>query len=243
MLGSWVDKIPNYDELLCDIESKVTGRTPNAENIFPRPELIFKALDKASYDSLSVVLIGQDPYHQRPRLDGGEIHQATGLSFSVPVGVKPPPSLVNIYKELKSSIPKWNTPTHGCLEDWSSDVLLLNSSLTVEYGKAGAHAKTGWLDFTISIIQALKEREKPIVFLAWGRHAHKLVSCVEGTHHCVIKTSHPSPLGATKSGRDFIPFLGSNCFNLVNDFLRDKGLPEVDWSVSEKLVVDINDGF
>lgn len=232
-LGSWVDTVPNYEELLRGIESNVIAKTPRVENIFPKPELIFSAFAKASYVDLSVVVIGQDPYHQRPIVGGEEVQQATGLSFSVPLGVKPPPSLVNIYKELDGSIQEWSTPPHGCLDEWASDVLLLNSTLTVEHSKAGSHAKTGWLKFTDCIIQALKQRKKPIVFLAWGRHAHQLVSCVEGTHHCVIKTSHPSPLGATKSGSDFVPFLGSNCFNLANDFLRSQGLREVDWNLTK----------
>ncbi|WP_354625303.1 uracil-DNA glycosylase [Psychromonas sp. MME2] len=142
-----------------------------------------------------------------------------------------PPSLTNIHKELENSFSHFTRPTHGNLTAWTSQVLLLNSSLTVAHSKPAAHAKTGWNKFTEEIVNALIQRQKPLVFLSWGKHAHKITARAENTHHYVIKTSHPSPLGARKSGLDFDAFLGSKCFLKANDFLKMQNQPPIKWQI------------
>ncbi len=226
----WSDSLPSMTDLLNEIEININNISP-VELVLPSKELTFNAFKHSTYDEISVVIVGQDPYHQTPEVDGVLVNQAMGLSFSVPIGIKVPPSLKNIYKELESNYKDFIMPTHGDLSAWASQVLLLNSSLTVEHSKPAAHAKTGWNKFTAEVIESLVKRERPIVFLSWGKHAHKVTKCAENTHHCVIKTSHPSPLGARKSGQDFDAFLGSNCFSQANDFLRANKLETVIWSI------------
>jgi uracil-DNA glycosylase len=225
----WSNSLPPMTDLLNKIEININNITP-IEFVLPCRNLIFNAFKHSTYDEISVVVVGQDPYHQTPEVNGTLVNQAMGLSFSVPVGIKVPPSLKNIYKELENNFSDFIVPKHGNLSGWASQVLLLNSSLTVEHSKPGAHAKTGWSEFTAQVIESLVKREQPIVFLSWGKHAHKVTKCAENTHHCVIKTSHPSPLGARKSGQDFDAFLGSKCFSKANDFLRDNKLKTVAWS-------------
>lgn len=225
----WVDSLPPMDDLLNEIESNIGNVTP-VDLILPCRNLTFNAFKHSTYDEISVVIVGQDPYHQTPEVNGVLVNQAMGLSFSVPIGVKVPPSLKNIYKELEGNFNDFIVPKQGDLSAWASQVLLLNSSLTVEHSSPAAHAKTGWSKFTAQVIESLVKRERPIVFLSWGKHAHKVTKCAENTHHCVIKTSHPSPLGARKSGQDFDAFLGSKCFSKTNDFLRANQLETVAWS-------------
>ena len=225
----WTDFLPSMKELLDEIEANVRGITPEAL-ILPSFDMIFNAFKYTSFDDVSVVIIGQDPYHQICDVDGAIINQAMGLSFSVPRGLKVPPSLKNIYKELENNFVDFISPSHGDLTTWANQVLLLNTSLTVEWNKPASHAKTGWHKFTSKVIEALVQREKPIVFLSWGRHAHKITECAENTHHCVIKTSHPSPLGARKSGVGFDAFLGSQCFVRANQFLSNNGMSAINWS-------------
>jgi uracil-DNA glycosylase len=226
----WADSLPPMTELLNEIEVNINNISP-AELVLPSKNLTFNAFKHSTYDEISVVIVGQDPYHQTPEVNGALVNQAMGLSFSVPIGVKVPPSLKNIYKELESNYKDFIMPTHGDLSTLASQVLMLNTSLTVEHSKPAAHAKTGWSKFTTQVIESLVKRERPIVFLSWGKHAHKVTKCAENTHHCVIKTSHPSPLGARKSGQDFDAFLGSNCFTKANDFLEGKNIKTVDWSI------------
>ena len=227
-IKGWADHLPNMTALLDKIDANINNISP-ADLILPSTVLVFNAFKYSSYEGISVVIVGQDPYHQRPEVNGKLINQAMGLSFSVPFGVRPPPSLKNIFKELKNSYPHFKIPTHGDLSAYAPHVLLLNTALTVEHSKPAIHAKTGWSEFTSQVIAALVKREKPIVFLSWGRHAHKTTKIAENTHHCVIKTSHPSPLGATKSGKEFESFLGSKCFCKANTFLIEKKLNTVDW--------------
>lgn len=228
-IKGWADSLPSMTTLLDEIETNVRGISPEAL-ILPSANMVFNAFKYSTFDDISVVIVGQDPYHQTPEVDGIAINQAMGLSFSVPKGVKVPPSLKNIYKEMEANFSDFIAPSHGDLSVWTSQVLLLNSSLTVEHSKPAAHAKTGWSKFTAHVIEALVQREKPIVFLSWGRHAHKITACAENTHHHVIKTSHPSPLGARKSGTDFDAFLGSKCFFKTNNFLCNDNLEPVAWS-------------
>lgn len=187
--------------------------------IYPPPAQWFQAFQHTPLDQVKAVIVGQDPYH-----GPGQAH---GLSFSVPPGIALPPSLKNIYKELFAGSIQ---PTSGDLSAWAKQgVLLLNASLTVEQGAAGSHAKKGWLQFTAQCLRALNEQRNGVVFLAWGRFAHGVCADIDTARHCVIKTSHPSPLGATKAGRDFCAFLGSRCFDLANEQLQQWGKAPVDW--------------
>jgi len=197
---------------------QATGAT-----IYPPRAQWFNAFLCTPFDKVKVVIVGQDPYH-------GE-GQAHGLSFSVPEGVKIPPSLRNIYKELNRDL-GLTIPASGNLEAWARQgVLLLNASLTVREGEANSHSKQGWLRFTNTCIQHINEHRSGVVFLAWGRFAHEVCSVVDTSKHCVIKTSHPSPLGATKSGKGFAAFMGSGCFSQANDYLIHHGASPVDWSL------------
>jgi len=191
--------------------------------IYPPKAQWFNAFLTPAFDDIKVVIVGQDPYH-------GE-GQAHGLSFSVPDGIKIPPSLRNIYKELNRDL-GMPIPDSGNLEAWAKQgVLLLNASLTVRAGEANSHSKQGWLDFTHTCIEYINTQKQGVVFLAWGRFAHKVCEVVDTSKHCVIKTSHPSPLGASKSGQDFSAFMGSGCFNLANDYLTKVGKQTIDWSL------------
>lgn len=187
--------------------------------IFPPDALWFNAFLKTALADINVVIVGQDPYH-----GPGQAH---GLSFSVPSGQALPPSLKNIYKELYESTGDY---PDGDLTHWAEQgVLLLNASLTVEQGQAASHAGKGWETFTSACLQAVNQHCNHVVFLAWGRFAHKVCETVDSGRHRVIKTSHPSPLGATKAGRDFVAFLGSDCFGEVNRQLMAWGKPAVNW--------------
>ena len=180
---------------------------------------IFNAFKYTDYNDVKVVILGQDPYH--------EPMQAQGLSFSVPKGVRIPPSLVNIYKELNDDmgIP---VPSHGCLKEWASEgVLLLNAVLTVRKGNAGSHAGKGWEILTDRVIELLNEREKPMVFILWGAYAQKKAALINERRHCVIKSVHPSPLSAYRG------FFGGRYFSRTNGFLEIVGQEPVDWTINE----------
>ena len=191
---------------------KAQGKT-----IYPPGSLIFNAFDKTPYDKVKVVIIGQDPYHG----DG----QAHGLSFSVQPGVKPPPSLVNIYKELQTDI-GMPIPTSGNLDHWAEQgVLLLNAALTVRANEPASHAKIGWTDFTNAVISKLSDDKSGVIFLLWGRFAHEKQSLIDETRHFVLKAAHPSPFSADKG------FFGCKHFSKTNELLSRQGLDPIDWSV------------
>ena len=187
------------------------------KTIYPPGSLIFNAFDKTPFDKVKVVIIGQDPYH-------GE-GQAHGLSFSVQPGVKPPPSLVNIYKELQTDI-GMPIPTSGNLDHWAEQgVLLLNAALTVRANEPASHAKIGWADFTNTVISKLSDEKTGVIFLLWGRFAHEKQSLVDETRHFVLKAAHPSPFSADKG------FFGCKHFSKTNELLSKQGLDPIDWSV------------
>lgn len=191
--------------------------------IYPPRDQWFTAFLSTPFHDIRVVIVGQDPYH-------GE-GQAHGLSFSVPDGVTIPPSLRNIYKELNRDS-GMKIPHSGNLSAWAKQgVLLLNASLTVRAAEANSHSKQGWLRFTNACIHYINKHTRGVVFLAWGRFAHEVCAVVDTTKHCVIKTSHPSPLGASKSGRDFAAFIGSGCFSQANNYLKLVGKQPIDWSL------------
>ena len=184
---------------------------------YPPGRLIFNAFQRTPYDRVKVVILGQDPYHGRG--------QAHGLCFSVPQGFPPPPSLVNIFKELQSDlgIP---VPTHGNLEKWADQgVLLINATLTVRDSQAGSHQKKGWETFTNRVIKNLSEHKNGIVFLLWGRYAQAKESLIDGSRHLVLKSAHPSPLSAYNG------FFGCKHFSRTNQYLEEQGVTVIDWSL------------
>lgn len=185
--------------------------------VYPDMYDIFNALKYTAYNDVKVVILGQDPYH--------EPGQAHGLCFSVQKGVKIPPSLVNIYKELESDL-GITAPEHGCLTDWAdSGVLLLNTVLTVRRGAANSHKNKGWEKFTDSVISHLNRREKPMVFILWGANAKAKHEFITNSEHLVITGAHPSPLSAYNG------FFGGKYFSRANNYLISKGMEAVDWNI------------
>jgi uracil-DNA glycosylase len=202
---------PYFKGILSTIERERAA----GQIIYPRNGDIFNALAFTPFDAVRVVILGQDPYHGP--------NQAHGLSFSVQKGVPPPPSLVNIFKELQSDlgIPP---PSHGCLESWARrGVLLLNATLTVRAGTPQSHAQLGWERFTDKIISALNEQREHLVFMLWGSSAQKKGSMIDRAQHCVLTAPHPSPLSAHRG------FLGCRHFSTANAYLHTHGLAEIDW--------------
>jgi uracil-DNA glycosylase len=189
------------------------------KQIFPKGPNWFRALDLTPLDEVRVVILGQDPYHG--------LGQAHGLCFSVPHDVRPPPSLVNIFKELKSDL-GIEPARHGFLEHWASQgVLLLNSVLTVEMGQAASHRDRGWERFTDAVVRAVNDKAEPVVFMLWGSYAQKKVAFVDTSRHLVLKAPHPSPLSA-HSG-----FFGCKHFSQANAFLAENGQLPIDWALPE----------
>jgi len=183
----------------------------------PPGPLIFNALNSTPLDRVKVVILGQDPYH-----GPGQAH---GLSFSVQPGVAPPPSLQNIFKELKRDL-NLEIPRHGYLQHWADQgVLMLNTSLTVEQGMAGSHAKAGWHVFTDRIMEVVNARRPHLVFMLWGAHAQSKARLLDPTRHLLLKSAHPSPLSAHRG------FLGNGHFSRANQFLRQQGLEPIDWAL------------
>ncbi|MBO8175908.1 MAG: uracil-DNA glycosylase [Bacillus sp. (in: Bacteria)] len=187
------------------------------QTVYPNPYDIFNALHFTPYHQVKVVILGQDPYH-----GPGQAH---GLSFSVQPGVEPPPSLKNIFKELHNDL-GCSIPNHGHLVSWAKQgVLLLNTVLTVRRGQAHSHRGKGWEQFTDRIITLLSERERPIVFILWGRPAQTKMSLIDTSKHFVITSPHPSPLSANRG------FFGSRPFSKSNAFLRQIGEEEIQWEL------------
>lgn len=189
----------------------------NSKVIYPNMYDLFNALHYTPYSKVKVVILGQDPYHG-PK-------QAHGLSFSVNPGVKAPPSLINMYKELNSDLGCY-IPNNGYLKKWAEQgVLLLNTVLTVRAGEANSHKNKGWEEFTTKIIQVLNEKETPIVFILWGNNAISKASLITNSKHLIIKSVHPSPLSASRG------FFGSKPFSKTNDFLISTNQTPIDWQI------------
>ena len=192
--------------------------------IYPNEHDIFRAFHSSAFEDIKVCIIGQDPYFL-PGL-------AHGLSFSVNKGVKIPRSLANIYKELKSNFDDFSIPEHGYLQAWADQgVFLLNTVLTVEENEANSHKRKGWENLTRSALQKINDELNNVIFLAWGKDAHKVCEIIDHNKHKVIKTSHPSPLGASRSGKDFSSFLGSMCFKEANQYLNEHNKLEINWNL------------
>ena len=183
--------------------------------VYPPGKEIFKAFDFCSFEDAKVVIIGQDPYHGPG--------QANGLCFSVHDGVRQPPSLVNIFKEIKADLGK-DIPVSGNLERWAKQgVLLLNATLTVRASSPGSHQNKGWEIFTDAVIKKLSDEKENIVFLLWGAYAQKKGEVIDRSKHHVLMSAHPSPFSADRG------FFGCKHFSKTNDYLRSKGLKEIDW--------------
>lgn len=215
--------------------AKFVAKERTSQTIFPPAHETFSCLNMTPLSSVKVVIIGQDPYH-----GPGQGH---GLAFSVKRGIRIPPSLRNVYKEVingnhrdtysggaQTSLDyKKLMPSHGTLSCWANQgVLLLNTVLTVRSGHANSHKKRGWEEFTDEIVRILNKEMDGLVFLLWGRPAAEKGKCINRSKHVVIGTSHPSPLGATKTKS---PFLGSSCFVRANEELVKRGKEPIDWSV------------
>ena len=206
---------PDMQQLATFLRQRRSG----GARIYPAGGEIFAALDATPFDKVKVVILGQDPYH-----GPGQAH---GLCFSVQPGVPAPPSLENIFKELQRDlgIPR---PKHGCLRHWAEQgVLLLNSVLTVEDGRAGAHAGKGWEGFTDHVVDVLNREREHLVFLLWGSYAQKKGAVIDARRHKVLRAPHPSPLSAHRG------FIGCGHFSAANEYLRRTGQAPIDWSLPD----------
>ena len=185
--------------------------------IYPPFKDTFRAFNETPFDQVKVVILGQDPYH-----GPGQAH---GLCFSVPEGIKAPPSLVNIFKEIKDSL-AIDVPSHGCLDSWAKQgVFLLNSSLSVRAHQAASHAGQGWEQFTDKVIEILNEKRENLVFMLWGSYARSKGKTIDKERHLVLEAPHPSPLSAHRG------FLGCGHFKKTNEFLEKKGINVIDWKL------------
>jgi len=220
------DLTESWNEILAEElkspEFQNTMRLLNQEyeegfSIFPPKEQVFSVFQNTSFQNVKVVILGQDPYHQ--------VGQAHGFSFSVSPGVKIPPSLRNIYKELFHDIEGFQMPGHGCLEYWvDQGVLLLNAILTVRENEAGSHSKMGWEYFTNAVIRKLSQKRTNLVFLLWGNFARSKKVWIDDNKHLVLEATHPSPLAGNG-------FQGSKHFSQTNHYLRSKNIKEIDWQI------------
>lgn len=213
---SWKEKLDNefkmeYFEALSEfVKSEYKTQT-----IYPPGKEIFRAFDSCSFNDVKVVIIGQDPYHGPG--------QANGLCFSVREGIRQPPSLVNIFKEINKDLGK-PIPASGDLERWARQgVLLLNATLTVRASTPGSHQNKGWETFTDAVIKLISDTKTNVVFLLWGAYAQKKGEIIDRSKHLVLMSAHPSPFSADRG------FFGCKHFSKANDYLKSKGLKEIDW--------------
>jgi uracil-DNA glycosylase len=221
LIESWRSPLqPQFDSgYMVDLKAFLSAEKAAGKTIYPKGSEWFAALDATPLEEVRVVILGQDPYH-------GE-GQAHGLCFSVQHGLRPPPSLVNIYKEMKTDL-GIDPPKHGNLRSWAEKgVLLLNSVLTVEAHKAASHHGKGWEKFTDEIIQLVNDQPRPVVFILWGSYAQKKAAFLDQSKHLVLKSVHPSPLSAHNG------FFGSRPFSQTNAFLKAQGRGEVDWRLPD----------
>jgi len=188
--------------------------------IYPPGPEIFAAFDHTPFDTVRVVILGQDPYHGP--------NQAHGLCFSVRPGIPAPPSLQNIFKEIQRDL-GFRAPDHGCLTPWADrGVLLLNATLTVQQGMAGSHQGKGWEGFTDAAIDALNREREGLVFMLWGSYAQKKGQLIDGRRHCILRSVHPSPLSAHRG------FIGCGHFSAANQYLESRGVAPIDWSLPKR---------
>jgi len=219
--SGWMSVLGAQFDLPYMVELKAFLQKEKAQGkiIYPPGSLWFNAFNTTPFDKVKVVILGQDPYHGA--------NQAHGLCFSVLPGVQIPPSLLNIYKEIQTDldIPR---PNHGCLTHWAEQgVLLLNATLTVEQGRAGAHQGKGWERFTDCAVQALNDQREQLVFMLWGSYAQKKGAIIDTGRHLVLKAPHPSPLSAHRG------FLGCRHFSQANAYLEKVGQTPIDWALPQ----------
>lgn len=218
--ASWLQHLePEFSaDYMQQLKSFLLHQKQQGKTVYPPSSVMFNALNSTPLDQVKVVILGQDPYH-----GPGQAH---GLCFSVPKGVKPPPSLMNIFKEIQRDL-HVPTPNHGCLQAWAHQgVLLLNATLSVEQGRAGSHQGQGWERFTDQIIRSVNDHRENVAFLLWGGYAQKKGHFIDTNKHCVLKSPHPSPLSAHRG------FIGNGHFSKTNQWLASKGLGTIDWSLS-----------
>lgn len=216
---SWLNVLGvEFDQpYMASLKSFLKQEKSAGKVIYPAGDQWFGAFNTTPFDKVKVVILGQDPYHGP--------NQAHGLCFSVLPGVQVPPSLVNIYKEIEQDL-GIVPPAHGCLTHWAEQgVLLLNATLTVEQGNAGAHQGKGWEQFTDQAIAALNEQREGVVFLLWGSYAQRKGALIDRNKHLVLTAPHPSPLSAYRG------FFGCRHFSRVNEYLQSKGQQPIDWSL------------
>lgn len=214
--SSWKNKLVNEfkKEYFIKLTSFVREEY-SRYRVYPPGKDIFRAFDRCPFDKVKVVIIGQDPYH------GPD--QANGLCFSVNQGIAMPPSLINIFKEIKNDLGK-EIPPNGALDRWADQgVLLLNATLTVRANMAGSHQNRGWEIFTDEVIRILAENRENLVFMLWGSYAQKKGEIIDNKDHYILKSVHPSPLSANRG------FFGNRHFSKANAYLRSKGIREIDW--------------
>ena len=205
---------PYYQQLY-----RFVGEERRKYKIYPPGEDVFNALRYTPLEQVRVVIIGQDPYHDE--------NQAHGLAFSVRPGVTPPPSLINIYKELQSDL-QFRIPNHGCLIPWAEQgVLLLNAVLTVRAHQANSHQGKGWESFTDAVLRAVNAKTSRVVFLLWGSYAQRKAEWIDANRHTVLKAPHPSPLSAARG------FFGCRHFSKANAALQSAGLPLINWQLPD----------
>jgi uracil-DNA glycosylase len=216
--SNWQEKLndemakPYFDDLMSFVEQEMQTQT-----VYPSKELIFNALNMTVFDDVKVVILGQDPYHGP--------NQAHGLCFSVQQGIKPPPSLANIYKELHRST-DFEIPPHGELTNWAKQgILMINATLTVRDGEPKSHAKKGWEKFTNSIIKLISDEKENVVFVLWGGDARKKAKIIDSKKHNILECAHPSPLSVYRG------FSGCNHFNLINEYLVEQDKAPINWQV------------
>ncbi|MEY4540438.1 MAG: hypothetical protein RLZZ306_2195 [Bacteroidota bacterium] len=202
---------PYFSKLIEFVKTEYTST-----KVYPPGKLIFNAFDKCTFDNTKVVILGQDPYHG--------YNQANGLSFSVNDGVAMPPSLQNIFKEIKEDL-GISVPKTGNLERWAEQgVLLLNSTLTVRAAEAGSHQKKGWEAFTDAVIKCISEEKQNVVFMLWGKYAQDKGAVINASKHLILKAKHPSPMAANYGG-----WFGTKHFSQANEYLINKGLEPINW--------------
>jgi len=210
----------------CQLQEEITKQRAQGITIFPEEGDVFHAFEFCDLTDIKVVILGQDPYHGVGKGDYNLVPQAHGLAFSVTNHIKVPPSLVNIYKELNTDIEGFITPTHGNLTSWAKQgVLLLNTVLTVQQGKAHSHAKLGWERFTDEIIAKINLDNAGCVFILWGAHAQKKGRNIESNKHLILNGPHPSPLSAYRG------FFGCQHFSKANSWLINHDQSAIDWRV------------
>ncbi|MBL7707212.1 MAG: uracil-DNA glycosylase [Taibaiella sp.] len=216
---SWKQQLQGEfeQEYFHKITERIKQDIANGIQIYPNGKDIFRAFELCSFEDTKVVLLGQDPYH-----GPGQAH---GLCFSVPEGIRIPPSLVNIYKELHNDT-GFIIPSHGNLTKWATQgMLMLNTSLTVQAQQAGSHSKIGWERFTDAVIKKVSSGKDNVVFILWGGHARSKVALIDQNKHLVLQSAHPSPLSAHNG------FFGNRHFSTCNDYLKAHGKAPIDWQV------------